>query len=55
MASWEKTEVNSAYSAGRETLGLAASAAMASSVAVVRWAMTGDLAGIKRDPQQIIR
>ena len=54
MASLEKTEVNSVYSESRVTLGLAFSAAMASSVAVVSLAMRGDPAGINQEPQHMI-
>ena len=46
MASLEKTEVNSAYSGGRVTLGLAFSATIASSVAVVSLAIREEPEGI---------
>ena len=42
MASLEKTEANSVYLGGRVTLGLAFSATIASSVAVVSLAMRGN-------------
>ena len=46
MASLEKTEVNSVYSESRVTLGLAFSATMASSVAVVSLAIREEPEGI---------
>ena len=46
VASLKKTKVNSVYSGGKVTLGLAFSAAMASSVVVVSLALRGDLVGI---------
>ena len=47
MASFRKTEVKEVYSGGKIGLGLVASVARASSVAVVRRAMTGELFGRK--------
>ena len=43
-----------AYSGGRVGLDLAASVAMASSVAVVRRAITGESFGRKQEPHQMI-
>ena len=54
MASLENTEAKDEYSGGSVGLGLDFSAAAASSMAVVSLAMIGDLAGIKRDPHQMI-
>ena len=54
VASLEKTEENSEYSLERVTLGLAASAAMANSVVVVKQAMTGDPAGMNLEPQHMM-
>ena len=50
VASFRKTEAKGAYSGGKVGLGLATSLAMASSVAVVRRAITGELLGRKREP-----
>ena len=43
MASFRNTEVYGAYSGGREGFSLAFFMAIASSVVVVRWAITGEL------------
>ena len=55
MASLENTEANKEYAEGSVDFGLDFSAAVASSVAVVSFAMIGDPAGIKQDPHQMIR
>ena len=55
MASLENTEVNEEYAEGSVGFCLDFSAAVASSVAVVSFAMIGDPAGIKQDPHQMIR
>ena len=55
VASFRNTKAKGVYSGGRVGLGLAASVAMASSVAVVRRAITGELLGRKQEPHQMIR
>ena len=55
VAPFRKTKAKGAYSGGRVGLGLAASVAMASSVAMVRRAITGELLGRKREPHRMIR
>lgn len=50
MAFLKKMEENCEYSGERVTLSFAASAATASSMAVVRQAMTGDPRGAKWNP-----
>ena len=55
MASFRNTKAKGAYSGDSDSFGLAFSVAMASSVAVVRQAVTGELLGRKREPHQMIR
>ena len=55
VASCRNTEAKGVYLEGRVGLGLAASVAMASSVAVVRRAITGELLGRKREPHRMIQ
>ena len=55
VASFRKTGAKEVYSGGKIGLGLVASVVRASSVAVVRRAMTGELFGRKREPCWMIR
>ena len=55
VASFRNTKAKGVYLGGRVGLGLAASVVMASSVAMVRRAITGELLGRKREPHRIIR
>ena len=55
MVSFRNTEAKGAYSGDSDGFGLAFSVAMASSVAVVRQAVTGELLGRKREPHQMIQ
>ena len=55
MASFRNTEAKGAYSGGSDSFSLAFLVAMASSVAVVRQVITGELLGRKREPHQMIR
>ena len=55
MASFRKTKAKEVYLGGKIGLGLAVSAARASSVAVVRRVMTGELFGRKREPCRMIQ
>ena len=50
MASFRNTEAKGAYSGDSDSFGLAFSVAMASSVVVVRQAMTRESLGRKREP-----
>ena len=54
LLSW-KRQGNLEYSLERITLGLAASAAMANSMAVVKQAMTGDPAGMNLELQYMMQ
>ena len=50
MASFRNTEAKGAYSGDSDSFGLAFSVAMASSVVVVRQAMTRESLGRKQEP-----
>ena len=50
MASFRKTKSKGAYSGGSDGFGLAFLMAMASLVAVVRWAITRELLERKQEP-----
>ena len=50
MASFRNTKAKGVYLGGSDGFGLAFSVVMASSVAVVRQAITGELLGRKQEP-----